>query len=131
MTEDHDEIRDVGDIPEYEANELREIVRKVLDNHIDELIDRYIDEFVDTFVVSVYRDLHRPLTSSAFNPLFQEEIPQEEKNAFAEEGFNEYLSGRELDEVDEDKATEYALYYALVAVSMHYPWLMARRDREP
>jgi len=67
MTEDHDEIRDIGDIPEYETNELRGIVRKVLDNHYD--------EFIDGFVVSVYGDLKRPLPSTAFNVLFQEEVP--------------------------------------------------------
>jgi cell fate (sporulation/competence/biofilm development) regulator YlbF (YheA/YmcA/DUF963 family) len=32
MTEDHDEIRDIGDIDEYEANEFREMVRKVNEN---------------------------------------------------------------------------------------------------
>jgi len=84
MTEDRDEIRDIGDIPEYEANELRGIVRKVLNNHID--------EFIDGFVVSVYGDLQRPLTATAFNVLFQEEVTQEEIDALAEEGMSEFLA---------------------------------------
>jgi|SRR5215212_717613 len=121
MTEDHDEIRDIGDIPEYETNELRGIVRKVLDNHYD--------EFIDGFVVSVYGDLKRPLTSTAFNVLFQEEVPQEEIDALVEEGMSEFFGDREPKEEERDRAIEYSLQYALVALSMRYPWLLARKKR--
>ena len=123
MTGNHGEFRDIGEIPEHEANELRDLVRKVLNNHID--------EFVDQLVVSVYNDHKRPLTSSAFDTLLQEEIPQENLDELHEEGLDTFLGGRESSEVDQEEAIDYASKYALAALSMLYPWLMARKKGAP
>jgi hypothetical protein len=118
MTEDHDEIKDIRDIPEDEANELRELVHKVLDHQIDQI------------VVEAYKGHNKPLESSAFNALFQE-IPQEDLEALHEEGLNTFLGDRDPCEVDQDEAIEYASKYVFVALCMHYPWLMSRRKGAP
>ncbi len=123
MTGYHDEIWDIGDIPEHEANELRELVRKVLNNHIE--------EFIDQLVVSVDNAHNRPLTSSALDTLLQEEIPKENLNELHEEGLDAFLGGRESSEVDQGEAIEYASKYALAALSILYPWLMARKKGTP
>ena len=119
MTEDHDEIKDIEDVPEYEAEELREIVRNVLEHNIDEI------------VVEVYRNHHKPISSIGFGgPLFQE-IPQETINALYEEGLDAFLGGRDASEADEDVAIDYASKYAFAALSIRYPWVFeARRKRE-
>ena len=123
MTGYHDEIWDIGDIPEHEANELRELIRKVLNNHIE--------EFIDQLVVSVYNAHNRPLTSSALDTLLQEEIPKENLNELQIEGLDAFLGGRESSEVDQGEAIEYASKYALAALSLLYPWLMARKKGAP
>ena len=123
MTGNHDEFRDIGDIPEDEANELRDLVLKVLNNHID--------EFVDQLVVIVYNDHERPLTSSAFDTLLQEGIPKENLDELYEEGRDTFLGGREISEVDRDEAIDYASKYALAALSMLDPWLRARKKGRP
>ena len=79
--------------------------------------------------MSVYGDLQRPLTATAFNVLFQEEVPQEEIDALVEEGMSEFFGDREPKEEERDRAIEYSLQYALVALSMRYPWLLARKKR--
>jgi hypothetical protein len=121
MTENHDEVRDIGDIPEHEADELKEIVYKVLEHHLDAI------------VVGVYNDHKRPLKDTAFGPLL-EEIPEPEREALTQKGFEAFLGDRnptELGEVEQDQAINYARKYLLVALSVHYPWLMARRKRAP
>jgi hypothetical protein len=123
MTGYHDEIWDIGDIPEHEANELRELIRKVLNNHIE--------EFIDQLVVSVYNAHNRPLTSSALDTLLQEEIPKENLNELQIEGLDAFLGGRESSEVDQGEAIEYASKYAFVALIMRYPWLMDPRKGAP
>jgi hypothetical protein len=118
MTEDPDEIRNIGDIPENEADELREMIGKVFDSHIDE------------FVLAVYNDLHRPLSSTAYYARL-EEIPQEVYDTLVDEGMAAFLSSREIDQVDEDELRAYTMKYVHVARSVYYPWLLARRKGAP
>jgi hypothetical protein len=81
-------------------------------------------------VVRVYKDHKRPLTSSAFDIRFQEEIPEEDLSALYDEGADAFLGGRDPDEVDENEAIEYATKYGHVALSMLYPWLFEARRKE-
>ncbi len=119
MTGNPDEIRDVGNIPEADVGELRHMVRKVLEHQIDEM------------VVEVYRKHHRPLSSTAFDILFQEEIPKETFDALYQEGLCAFLGDHGTDGVDQAEAIEYASKYAFVALIMRYPWLMDPRKGAP
>ncbi len=111
MARNPDEIEGIGDLPEDVADELRMIIRKVVDNHIDDI------------VVRVYKDQQRSLRSSAFTAQL-EEIPREDLEAINAEGLREFLRGREIGEVDQDEALEYVGKYAFVVFSLRYPWLI-------
>jgi hypothetical protein len=71
MTENYGEVRDIGDIPEDVADQYREMVCKVIDNHMEHFVAGDItDNRVDEYVVSAYRNHNRPLVNTSFNILF-------------------------------------------------------------
>jgi hypothetical protein len=119
MADSSDEIRGIEDIPEHEADELRDMVRRVINKYIDDI------------VVDVYRQHNRSFSSTAMATRM-EELTQEELEALHEEGMEEFLGGRELDQLDQveqDEAHRYMGLYALIALSVRYPWVMARVRR--
>ena len=119
MEDNSDEIRDIGDIPEHEAEELKDMVRRVIDKHIDDI------------VVRVYRQHNRGFSSTAMARRMGE-LTEEELEALLEEGMKEALGGRAFDQLDQREqyeADRYMHLYALVALSVRYPWVMDRVRR--
>jgi hypothetical protein len=126
-----DEIRDINDIDEEEANELREMVHKVVKKHPNEFAaEDESDLRTDAFVVQVYKDLHGPHWATAHDILFPEEIAQSTIDALVDEGEREFFSDRETYEEEED-ALKYSTKYAQVALSVLYPYLFRKKQRLP
>ena len=126
-----DEIRNIDDIDKEEANELREMVCKVMNKHPNEFAaEDKRDIRLATLVVEVYKNLHSPHSTRAYDCRFPEAIPQSTIDALVDEGGREFFSDRETYEEDED-ALKYSKKYAQVALSVLYPYLFRKKQRLP
>ena len=122
-----DEIRNIDDIDKEEANELREMVHKIMNKHPNEFAaEDKRDIRLATLVVEVYNNLHSPHSTMAYDCRFPEAIPPSTIDAFVEEGGRGSLGDRETYAEAED-----ALKYAQVALIMLYPYLFKKRQRLP
>ena len=122
-----DEIRNIDDIDKEEANELREMVCKVMNKHPNEFAaEDKSDIRTDTLVVEVYKNLHSPHSTTAHDCRFPEAIPQSTIDALVDEGGRGSFGDRETYAEEED-----ALKYAQVALSMLYPYLFEKRQSLP
>jgi hypothetical protein len=119
-----DELRNIDDIDKEEANELREMVCKVVNKHPNEFAAEDKSGIrTDTLVVEVCKNLHGFHSTTAYDRRFPEAIPQSTIDAFVEEG------GRlgSFDDRETYAEEEDALRYAQVALSMLYPYLFKKR----
>src|SRR5919112_6350476 len=122
-----DEIRNIDDIDKVEANELREMVCKLMNKHPNEFAaEDKRDIRLATLAVEVYKNLHSPHSTRAHDRRFPEAIPQSTIDAFVEEGGCGSFGDRETYAEAED-----ALKYAQVALSMLYPDLFKKRQSLP
>lgn len=122
-----DEIRNIDDIAKEEADELREMVWKVMNKHPDAFAaEDKSDIHTDTLVVEVYNNLHGPHSTTAHDRRFPEAIAQSTIDALVEEGGCGSFGDRETYAEEED-----ALKYAQVALCMLYPDLFKKRRSLP
>jgi hypothetical protein len=122
-----DAVRNVDDIDKEEANELREMVRRVMNKHPNEFAaEDKSDTRTNTLVVEVYNNLYSPHSTTAHDRCFPEAIPQSTIDALVEEGGRGSVGDRETYAEE-----EYALKYAQVALSMLYPYLFEKRQSLP
>ena len=122
-----DEIRTIDDIDKEEANELREMVCKVMNKHPNEFAAEDKSGIrTDTLVVEVYKSLHGSHSTTAHDRRFPEAIPQSTIDRLVEEGRRGSFGDRETYVEEED-----ALKYAQVALCMLYPDLFKKRQSLP